>query len=83
MQKEGFRSFIRDPEQNMEKFRECAILKNGETLHITRDAEMVDGSHWGVTTVDGTEGWVDLEKTEEWKKEHPDTVRRVWMRWQK
>ena len=35
---------------------------------------MVDGSHWGVTTVDGTEGWVDLEKTEEWKKEHPDTV---------
>ena len=35
---------------------------------------MVDGSHWGVTRVDGTEGWVDLEKTEEWKKEHPDTV---------
>lgn len=49
-------------------------IENGETLHITQDAEMVDGSHWGVTTVDGTEGWVDLEKTEEWKKEHPDTV---------
>lgn len=49
-------------------------IENGETLHITQDAEMADGSHWGVTTVDGTEGWVDLEKTEEWKAEHPDTV---------
>ena len=49
-------------------------IENGETLHITQDAEMADGSHWGVTTVDGAEGWGDLEKTEEWKKEHPDTV---------
>lgn len=49
-------------------------IENGETLHITQDAEMADGSHWGVTTVDGTEGWVDLEKTEEWKAEHLDTV---------
>ena len=49
-------------------------IENGETLHITQDAEMVDGSHWGVTRVDGTEGWVDLEKTEEWKAEHLDTV---------
>lgn len=48
-------------------------IENGETLHITEDAEMVDGSHWGVTTVDGTEGWVDLEKTEEWRKEHLET----------
>ena len=47
-------------------------IENGETLHITEDAEMVDGSHWGVTTVDGTEGWMDLEKTEEWLKEHPE-----------
>lgn len=49
-------------------------IENGETLHITQDAEMVDGGHWGVTRVDGTEGWVDLEKTEEWKAEHLDTV---------
>lgn len=49
-------------------------IENGETLHITQDAEMVDRSHWGVTTVDGTEGWIDLEKTEEWKAEHLDTV---------
>ena len=27
-----------------------------------------------MTTVDGTEGWVDLAKTEEWKAEHLDTV---------
>ena len=48
-------------------------IENGETLHITEDAEMVDGSHWGVTTVDGTEGWVDLEKTEEWAAESTGT----------
>lgn len=47
-------------------------IENGETVHITQDAEMVDGSHWGVTTIDGSEGWMDLEKTEEWKAEHPD-----------
>ena len=49
-------------------------IENGETLHITQDAELVDGSHWGVTTVDGKEGWMDLEKTEEWQKEHPETT---------
>ncbi len=37
-------------------------IENGETLHITQDAEMVDGSHWGVTTVDGTEGWVESRR---------------------
>lgn len=58
----------------MAKFPGVRDIENGETLHITQDAEMVDGGHWGVTRVDGTEGWVDLEKTEEWKKEHPDTV---------
>ena len=47
-------------------------IENGETVHITQDAEMADGSHWGMTTVDGSEGWMDLEKTEEWKAEHPD-----------
>lgn len=39
-------------------------IKNGENLHITREAEMVDGSRWGVTTVDGKEGWVNLD---DWK----------------
>ena len=32
-------------------------IENGETLHITQDAELVDGSYWGVTTVDGKEGF--------------------------
>ena len=45
-------------------------IQNGETLHITEDAELVDGSHWGVTTIDDQEGWVYLEKTEEWAKAH-------------
>lgn len=49
-------------------------IENGETLHITQDAELVDCSYWGVTTVDRKEGWMDLEKTEEWRKEHPETT---------
>ena len=38
-------------------------IENGEILHITQDAELVDGSRWGVTTSDGKEGWIDLDKT--------------------
>ncbi len=44
-------------------------IENGEILHITQDAELVDGSRWGVTTVDGKEGWIDLDKTTEGKEE--------------
>ena len=49
-------------------------IQNGETLHITKDANMVDGSHWGATTVDGKEGWMDLDKTEENAKKNVETV---------
>lgn len=37
-------------------------IKSGETLHITQDAHMNDGSYWGMTTVDGKQGWVNLDK---------------------
>lgn len=37
-------------------------IKNGETLHITQDAHMNDGSYWGVTTIDGKQGWVNLDE---------------------
>ena len=70
----GFQKLYQGPGTKYGEVPGVRDIENGETLHITQDAEMVDGSHWGVTTVDGTEGWVDLEKTEEWKKEHPDTV---------
>ena len=49
-------------------------IQNGETLHITKDANLVDGSHWGATTVDGKDGWVDLDKTEENAKKNAETV---------
>ena len=71
---EGTQKLYQGPGKKYGEVPGVRDIENGETLHITQDAEMVDGSHWGVTTVDGTEGWVDLEKTEEWKKEHPDTV---------
>lgn len=37
-------------------------IKSGEILHITQDAHMNDGSYWGVTTVDGKQGWVNLDE---------------------
>lgn len=37
-------------------------IKRGETLHITQDAHMNDGSYWGVTTIDGKQGWVNLDE---------------------
>lgn len=43
-------------------------IENGETLHITQDAELVDGSRWGKTSVDGKSGWINLEDTEEARK---------------
>ncbi len=39
-------------------------IENGETLHITQDAKLVDGSHWGKTSVDGKNGWINLEDTD-------------------
>lgn len=71
---EGTQKLYQGPGKKYGEVPGVRDIENGETLHITQDAEMVDGSHWGVTTVDGTEGWVDLEKTEEWKAEHLDTV---------
>lgn len=69
---EGTQKLYQGPGEKYGEVPGVRDIENGETLHITQDAEMVDGSHWGVTTVDGTEGWMDLEKTEEWMKEHPE-----------
>lgn len=69
---EGTQKLYQGPGEKYGEVPGVRDIENGETLHITEDAEMVDGSHWGVTTVDGTEGWMDLEKTEEWLKEHPE-----------
>ena len=69
---EGTQKLYQGPGEKYGEVPGVRDIENGETLHITEDAEMVDGSHWGVTTVDGTEGWMDLEKAEEWLKEHPE-----------
>ena len=70
---EGSQKLYQGPGKKYGEVPGVRDIENGETLHITEDAEMVDGSRWGVTTVDGTEGWMDLEQTEEWRKEHPET----------
>ena len=69
---EGTQKLYQGPGEKYGEVPGVRDIENGETLHITQDAEMVDGSHWGVTTVDGTDGWMNLEKTEEWLKEHPE-----------
>lgn len=69
---EGTQKLYQGPGEKYGEVPGVRDIENGETLHITQDAEMVDGSHWGVTTVDGTEGWMNLEKTEEWLKEHSE-----------
>ena len=69
---EGTQKLYQGPGEKYGEVPGVRDIENGETLHNTQDAEMVDGSHWGVTTVDGTEGWMNLEKTEEWLKEHPE-----------
>ena len=69
---EGTQKLYQGPGEKYGEVPGVRDIENGETLHITQEAEMVDGSHWGVTTVDGTEGWMNLEKTEEWLKEHPE-----------
>ena len=69
---EGTQKLYQGPGEKYGEVPGVRDIENGETLHITEDAEMVDGSHWGVTMVDGTEGWMDLEKTEEWLEEHPE-----------
>lgn len=69
---EGTQKLYQGPGEKYGEVPGVRDIENGETLHITQDAEMVDGSHWGVTMVDGTEGWMNLEKTEEWLKEHPE-----------
>lgn len=69
---EGTQKLYQGPGEKYGEVPGVRDIENGETLHITQDAEMVDGGHWGVTTVDGTAGWMNLEKTEEWLKEHPE-----------
>ena len=51
---EGSQKLYQGPgTRNTEKYLDVRDIENGETLHITQDAELVDGSYWGVTTVDG------------------------------
>lgn len=61
----GSQSLYQGPGEKYGTVPGVRTIQNGETLHITEDAQMVDGSHWGATTVDGKEGWMNLDKTEE------------------
>lgn len=49
-------------------------IPNGEKLHITKDAEMKDGSHWGLTEFGGIEGWVNLDEIQKPSEKQSDVV---------
>ena len=68
---DGSLSLYQGPGTKYGKVPGVRDIENGEVLHITEDADLLDGGHWGKTSVDDTEGWVDLTQTEEWQKEHP------------
>lgn len=68
---DGSLSLYQGPGTKYGKVPGVRDIENGEVLHIIEDADLLDGDHWGKTSVDDTEGWVDLTQTEEWQKEHP------------
>ena len=68
---DGSLSLYQGPGTKYGKVPGVRDIENGEVLHITADADLLDGGHWGKTSVDDTEGWADLTQTEEWQKEHP------------
>ena len=68
---DGSLSLYQGPGTKYGKVPGVRDIENGEVLHITEDADLMDGGHWGKTSVDDTEGWADLTQTEEWQKEHP------------
>ena len=62
---QGSQKLYQGPGEKYGSVPELREIENGETLHITQDARLVDGSHWGKTSVDGKNGWFNLEDTEE------------------
>lgn len=62
---QGSQKLYQGPGEKYGPVPELREIENGETLHITQDAKLVDGSHWGKTSVDGKNGWFNLEDTEE------------------
>ena len=62
---QGGQKLYQGPGEKYGSVPELREIENGETLHITQDARLVDGSHWGKTSVDGKNGWFNLEDTEE------------------
>lgn len=68
---DGSLSLYQGPGTKYGKVPGVRDIENGEVLHITEAADLLDGGHWGKTSVDDTEGWADLTQTEEWQKEHP------------
>lgn len=68
---DGSLSLYQGPGTKYGKVPAVRDIENGEVLHITEDADLLDGGYWGKTSIDDKEGWVDLTQTEEWQKEHP------------
>ena len=64
---EGSVALYRGPGEKFGVNGNLEAIENGEKLHISQEVEGEDGSKWGLTSKEGTEGWVNLEDTKKWQ----------------
>ena len=57
----GSITLYRGPGEKFGAVSGAAEIPNGTTIHITREAGMNDGSHWGQTSASVGEGWINLD----------------------
>ena len=64
---EGSVALYRGPGEKFGVNGNLEAIENGKKLHISQEVEGEDGSKWGLTSKEGTEGWVNLEDTKKWQ----------------
>lgn len=56
------------PGEKFDRVSNAQEIPNGEKLSISQEITSEDTGKWGLTEYQGTEGWVDLDETKEWKE---------------
>lgn len=61
---DGTAAFYSGPGDQFNKVEGAAEIPDGTAVHITQYVETAEGRHWGKTSFNGKEGWVDLNETD-------------------
>ncbi len=56
------------PGEKFDRVSNAQEIPNGEKLSISQEITSEDTGKWGLTEYQGTEGWVALDETKEWKE---------------